>query len=404
MASSGASGRGVLMVSAGFHPYVGGSEKQALELSVALKARGWRVRVLTRRLAGLPALETVRGIEVVRLWAAGTGLANSLVFMASLFLRLLREAGAFDAIHVHLAGSPALPAALAGRILGRPVIVKLGGGRGIGELAASAATFAGRLKIRLLRWLGPRFVVVTPDLRDEVAAFGLSGGKLSVIPNGVDVGVYSPAPPESRPALRKALGWPDGLGFLYVGRLSPEKRLPMFLEALAAAAMAPPGGPIRPSGAAPGAAGGPTLPAAPAFFVAFVGEGPEEAGLRDLAGRLGLPAQFHPPTDSVWKAYQAADVFVLPSVSEGLSNALLEAMACGLAVLGSRVGGAIEAVAHGASGLLFDDRQGLEEGIRRFLDEPGLAGALGSESRRRAMRFSLADVARRYEELYGEPA
>ncbi|MBI4676646.1 MAG: glycosyltransferase family 4 protein [Elusimicrobia bacterium] len=371
------SGRCVVMVSAGFYPYVGGSEKQALEISVALQAAGWKVLVLTRRLPGLPARESVRGVEVVRLWAPGTGLVNSFTFMVSLFLYLVKESRSFGAIHVHLAGSPALPASIAGRITAKPVIVKLGGGRGIGELGASAGTFFGRLKIRLLRRLGPSFVVVTSDLREEVAAYGLSGGKLSVIPNGVDTDAYKPVPSAERSALRRGWGWPVGMGFLYVGRLSPEKRLDMFLEVLAASART-----SRP------------------FFVAFVGEGPEEERLKQLADKLSLPAHFHAPVEDVWKAYQAADVFILPSVSEGLSNSLLEAMSCGLAALASRVGGTVEAVSDGATGILFDDQAGLEAGLARLLAEPGLAASLGRAGRERALGFSIAETARKYEALY----
>jgi glycosyltransferase involved in cell wall biosynthesis len=350
---------------------------------VALRSAGWDVRVLTRGIRGLPAREIVRGVAVRRLWAPGSGALNSIAFMASLFLQLIRDAASYDVIHVHLAGSPSLPASLAGRILGKPVIVKLGGGRGIGELAASGGTFLGRLKIRAVRWLGPRVVVVTSDLREEVAAFGLTGSKVSVLPNGVDTAAYRPAAGEERSALRREWGWPEGLGFLYVGRLSPEKRLPMFLEALAAEA-----------GAGAGASG--RTP----FFVAFVGEGPEERTLRDQAGRLGFKAFFHSPLTEVWKAYQAADVFVLPSVSEGLSNSLLEAMSCGLAALASRVGGTGEAVEDGATGILFDDVPGLRAGIGRLLREPGLAARLGSAGRERAMRFSIVETAKRYEALY----
>ena len=140
------------MVSAGFHPYVGGAEKQALELSVALRSRGVKVLVLTRRLPGLSRREEIRGVPVERLWCAGGGFLNALTFMASLWWRLWARASEYSAVHVHLAGSPALPAALAGRLLGKRVIIKLGGGRGIGELAASAATRAGRAKLRLLSW------------------------------------------------------------------------------------------------------------------------------------------------------------------------------------------------------------------------------------------------------------
>lgn len=371
------------MVSAGFHPYVGGAEKQALELSVALRSRGAQVRVLTRRLPGLAPAEEVRGVPVERLWCAGGGFVNALTFMWSLAAWLIGRAGEYSVVHVHLAGSPALPAAALGPILGKRVIVKLGGGRGIGELAASARTFGGRLKLRLLSWLRPRFVVVTEDLVGECARF-LGPVPVRVVPNGVDTARYRPPSAEEKRALRRRLGWPDGLGFLYVGRLVPEKQLDKFLLAWSRADV--------------GSSG----------FAAFVGDGPEGERLRDISehspskGRVFLL----PSMEAIHEAYAAADVFVLPSVSEGLSNALLEAMASGLAVLGSRVGGTAEAVEEGKTGLLFAPQDGAELSaqIKRFLEDPALAGRLGAAAREKAAAaFSLDRTAEAYERLYKSP-
>ncbi|MCX5797265.1 MAG: glycosyltransferase family 4 protein [Elusimicrobia bacterium] len=373
-------GLSVWMISAGFHPYVGGAEKQALELSVALLARGVRVRVLTRRLPGLAAYEEVRGVPVERLWCAGGGFLNALTFMASLWLRLWTGAREYSAVHVHLAGSPALPAALAGRLLGKRVIIKLGGGRGIGELATSDRTVGGRLKLRLLSWLKPQFAAVTEGLAQECAQF-LGPVPVQVQPNGVDTARYRPVSADEKRALRRKLGWPEGLGFLYVGRLAPEKQLGRFLSAWCRAAADRPG------------------------FAALVGDGLEGEELRTLArasplaGRIFVLASM----ERIAEAYAAADVFVLPSVSEGLSNALLEAMASGLAVLGSRVGGTAEAVEEGKTGLLFapQDADELADKLGRFLAEPGLAGRLGAAAREKAARdFSLERVAESYEKLY----
>lgn len=372
----------VLMVSASFHPYVGGAEKQALELSAALRDRGLNVRVVTRRLPGLPAREELRGVPVARLWCLGGGLLNALSFMASLLLHLWSQAPFYEAIHVHLAGSPALAASLAGRLLGKPVFVKLGGGRGIGELAASSASLSGRLKIKLLSWLKPRFVAVARELAQEAAAY-LGSVPLHILPNGVDTERYRPVAAAEKEAMRRRLGWPSGLGFLYVGRISPEKRLPRFLEAWAEAA----------------------AKAEVLSFAAFVGEGPELRLLEEIArrGPLRDRVYFHAPMEDIQAAYAAAEVFVLPSVSEGLSNALLEAMASGLAILGSRVGGTAEAVEEARSGFLFapDDASDMRRQLGKFFAHPELCARLGQAARQAALeRYCLAGVARRYEELY----
>lgn len=370
----------VVMVSAGFHPYVGGAEKQALELSVALRGRGAEVKVLTRRLPGLPAAEEVRGVPVERLWCAGEGWLNALTFMWSLSAWLVAHAGDYGAVHVHLAGSPALPPALLGPILGKRVLIKLGGGRGIGELAASSRTMGGRLKLTLLSWLRPRFVAVTKDLAEECSQF-LGPVPVSVQPNGVDTARYHPVPSEEKKDLRRRLGWPEGLGFLYVGRLAPEKQLDKFLAAW-----------VRAAGGSPG-------------FAAFVGDGLQGDQLRSMAEGSPLRERIFvlSQMEAIQDAYAAADVFVLPSVSEGLSNALLEAMSSGLAVLGSRVGGTAEVVEEGRTGLLFapQDEAELAAKLKRFLDEPGLAGRLGAAAREKTVAaFSLDRTAEAYERLY----
>jgi len=326
----------IVMISAGFHPYVvGGAERQALELSVALQKRGHEVTVLTRLLPGLPRADTVRGVRVERIGGAG-----ATRFMLAVWSWL--RAHPHDVAHAHLAGSPAIAAALAGR----RAVVKLGGGKGIGELAVSSRTLSGRLKLAVLARLRPRFVYVASELEQEARRF-LGDVPLEHIPNGVDVERFSPPPSRSGPVT-----------FLYAGRLSPEKRLPEFL----AAARVP---------------------------VTVVGEGPVP-----IAGSL-------PPVEDMVPLYRQHHVFVLPSVSEGLSNALLEAMACGLCPLASRVGGTAEAVEHGKSGLLFDDMSEVPGLVARLLSEPGLAARLGAEARLRVVeRYSLAAVAERYERLY----
>lgn len=377
---------GVVMVSASFHPVVGGAEKQALELSAALRARGHDVRVATRRLPGLPAREEVRGVPVDRLWRTGRpgGLLDAASFMLSLSLYLLRRRRDYDVVHAHLAGSPALAACVAGRVLGKKVFVKLGGGAGIGELAASSRTAAGRLKLAALAALKPQFLAVAKELSLEAEKY-LGRVSVHLLPNGVDTQRYQPpASPAAKAALRQSLGWPEkGLVFVYVGRFSPEKRLAQFAETWA----------------------NETKRAHGNFFFALVGAGAEQAAVEAAVRftRSQERLRVLGPRDDVQRVYQAADVFVLPSSSEGLSNALLEAMACGCAPLASRVGGTPDAVEDGRSGLLFSplDEEELKRQLGKLLERPELALLMGAAARETAVKkFSLTALAERCELLY----
>jgi glycosyltransferase involved in cell wall biosynthesis len=100
---------------------------------------------------------------------------------------------------------------------------------------------------------------------------------------------------------------------------------------------------------------------------------------------------------------RAADVFVLPSVAEGMSNSLLEAMATGLPCIASKIGGNVDLLEDGPSGLLvpLNDPQGWAEAILRLLDDPEFARSLGQEALRRVeSEFALPIVVDRYETLY----
>lgn len=347
----------VVMVSAGFWPAVGGAERQALELARALRARGADVVVLTRRVGALASREEVHGVPVRRLSVFGTGALDSLSFLFGALGWLLKHGGDYDAIHAHLAGSPALAAALAGRWLGKPVLIKLGGGRGIGELAASSRTVLGRLKLALLASLKPRFLAVVPDLADE-AREHLPGASIEVLANGVDVDRFRPVSPEEKKILRARLGW-SGVVFLYTGRLSWEKRLPWFAKIWEKAS-----------------------------------EGRDASLIIVGAGAEVIPdssrVRVLPPVDDTAELYAAADAFVLPSVSEGLSNSLLEAMASGLPAVASAVGGTAQILEDGKTGLLFgkDDEAKAIRQIERIIND--------NESRTRIGAAARLEVERRY--------
>jgi len=365
----------VAMISARFHPYVGGAEKQALELSVALRARGAEIQVVTRRENGCPAVEEVRGVPVRRLAAFG-----SPAFMVSLAAYLFSKGKGFDVYHSHLASSHAVVAALAARLFGAKAVVKLGGGVGVGEIARSRGTALGRLKLAALAALKPTLVAVNADQPAELNGTGLEKLPLHVIPNGVDLETYKPAREELRRELRKSFQW-EGKVFLFVGRLDSDKgqseALSVFLEGFKRAG-------------------------SPGLFV-VVGEGPKRAQLEARARELGLGASVRfmgAAQGDVSLVYRGADVFVQPSHSEGLSNALLEALASGLPVLASKVTGIEGLIEDGRQGRLFDPRSAAD--VERVLKE--LASArledMGREARAKADAYSIEKAAGRYLELY----
>ena len=160
----------VAMVSSSFHPYIGGSERQALEVSRALVRRGIGVTVLTRWLPGLPRVEILDGVRIQRLRRCGRGLADSSSFMGSLLWHLALHGGRYDVVHAHMASSAGLAAVWGGALRRLPVFVKVAGGAGFGEFGVAQRTRSGRWKLEALRRARARLLVVSPAQAAEVRA------------------------------------------------------------------------------------------------------------------------------------------------------------------------------------------------------------------------------------------
>ena len=205
-------------------------------------------------------------------------------------------------------------------------------------------------------------------------------------PNGI-----APVPRGDAGRLRGELGCgPETPIVGFVGRLSPEKRVDLLLEAFAR---------LAPVGAAP--------------LCAIVGSGPDEGRLRLLARRLGIAdrVRFLGHRDDALALVAGFDVAVLPSDREGCPLAVLEYMALGRAIVATRVGGVPDLVADGAQALLVDrgDSEQLARAIDRLLADDGLRAALGASARDvQQADFDLDAVVRRIEQLYerllGSPA
>jgi glycosyltransferase involved in cell wall biosynthesis len=238
------------------------------------------------------------------------------------------------------------------------------------------------------------FFAPSPRFLESYAAAGLPGDRCRLIPNGVDLVRFRPAATGEREALRRVLEVPgSGPVFLFVGFFSQEKRPDRLFDAWAA---------LKRS-------------AAPKAVLVFVGAtvGPyyevDEAlagAIRKRAAALGVADSvlFVEATDEIERFYRAADIYVLPSVREGLPNALLEAMASGVACIATRLPGVTDAmIDDGRDGLLVppDDAAQLESALVRVAGDPGFAARLGEAARQTAVaRYGLDTVAARYLTAY----
>ena len=146
-----------------------------------------------------------------------------------------------------------------------------------------------------------------------------------------------------------------------------------------------------------------TLADRPARLV-LVGDGPLRHQLAAEVSSLGIDAHvsFLGSRDDVWAVLSEADIFAFPSLSEPLGIAVMEAMAAGLPVIASDVGGLPEVVQHGVSGLLVQpgDERSLSDGLGRLLDDPAARAEMGEAGRMAAQDMKMATTIDRYVEHY----
>jgi glycosyltransferase involved in cell wall biosynthesis len=144
----------------------------------------------------------------------------------------------------------------------------------------------------------------------------------------------------------------------------------------------------------------------PQIYLKIMGEGNALSKLEELVASLGVKNRVEflgrIPREKTSSYYQEASLFVLPSLNEGMSNAMLEALASGLPLVSTNTGGASELVADGKNGFIvkFKDSKNIAEKIEKLINDPELAKNMGNESRKIAEKMSWEGVAQKYFELY----
>lgn len=235
---------------------------------------------------------------------------------------------------------------------------------------------------RLLARLTDRVLAVSAAVRDDLIHHdGLNPGEVAVLENAIEVDAFQ----GDRGEGRRALGLPlDAFVIGTIGKLETQKGHRFLLEAFGA---------IRDQ--------------VPGARLVIVGAGKLDSSLRDLAGVFGLAdaVQFPGLRSDIPRVLASLDVFALPSLWEGLPIVLLEAMAAGLPVVATRVGGIPDVLVDGETGFLVEpERPELLAGaILRCLTEPSrarrMADAAGEVVR---SRFSIPAYTRRLEKIYEE--
>jgi len=351
---------------------LGGSERQLTEITRTLD---------TRRFAPCVGCFRGDGLRAAELRAAGVPVA---VFPVRSLLRpstfgAARELGRY--LHqngirlVHTFDVPSnLFAVPVARAFGAPVV--LASQRAYRDLTPGIH----RRLLRLTDRIADGIVVNCEAMRRHlIEDEGVPGSRIQVCPNGIDTKIFFAR--ERAPRTQRVIG--------VVCALRPEKGVATLLRAFAL---------VRER--------------FDHARLCIVGDGPERRQLESLAAELGLgqTCRFEPATDRVAERLEDVDIFVLPSLSEALSNSLMEAMACGCAVIASRTGGNVELAVPEETGLLFEpgNANDLAVKISRLVENQPLRMRLAANGARRireeySLESATAQMAAIYEGYLGNP-
>lgn len=360
---------------------VGGMERMVATLCRTLSREAFEVRVLVSKSIGAIGHELLSAGVTVECANIRSDKADYLAsFRLIPFIRSFRP----NVVHTH-ASHALLYGGLAARLCGVKRIVHTEHGRRFPDKAH--LMLAERWMSRYLH----RYVTVSEALYGQVQRFeGIARRRLEVIPNGVaDVVATDPTAVASTRA--KLGGQRTGPVVGITARLVWEKGLEYLLRAWAVVAVS-----RQASGNAPGT-------------LLIAGDGPERTRLETLATDLGISdsIRFLGTISDTASFYRILDVFVLSSVSEGLPMSLLEAMAAGLPIVATEVGGIPEALDRGTAGLLVPpaDTAALAAALMRFVGghEPAADGVprFGHRARQRFVEHYTANaMTDRYVKLY----
>ncbi|HUW22549.1 MAG TPA: glycosyltransferase family 4 protein [bacterium] len=373
----------ICMICSQFYPVVSGAEQQAEALARELLKEGAKVFVLTQRVKGLRRRENLNGLIVYReIIAPQWGPIFGLSYLLSTFLFLFFKRNDYDIIHCHILYLHTISAVIMNMLFRKKVIVTIQCTREYGDVVRLKRIKGANIIFRIIKKVN-KFIVVSWEAKDELKSIGIKDEKIIRIPNFVDESKFYPVVNNVKNKLRdKLLLPPDKKIVTFVGRLTPQKGIFYSIEAWFE-----------------------VIISYPEVALLIIGDGPLMKSLKDQACALNLldKIEFLGKKKNISEYLQASDIFVLPSLAEGMSVALLEAMACGLPCITTKIGGNVDLIDDGKDGILVkpSSSEELASAILRLLKDKKSFKDFGSQARKKILkRYSINSIVPAYINLY----
>jgi glycosyltransferase involved in cell wall biosynthesis len=413
----------ILMVITAFAPYIGGAEKQVEKLASELMKKNIDVTVVTGRWSNsLKKYEEINGLKVIRnltnfkFWGKDrinieTGFfytdqtnknekfkslkiflrklfvrSSIYIYQVSLFVFLLSNKKIYDIIHVHQVLYPAFISTLCSRILSKPVIAKIGNSGFNSDINQIKKFPEGRLQLKYILKNINKVICTTTKMKEELLNEGINKDKMILIHNGVKIKEFYRS-------------YESNNNLVYAGRFIKNKNINTLVFALLRV--------IQITGKK--------------VKLNLIGDGPEKENIVNLIKELHLEENvvLTGMVDNPEDFLKKSDIFVLPSLVEGLSNSLIEAISYKLPCIVSNIPGNTEVIGDIDSGyniengqfmvtgygVLFNpsDVEGLANSIKHLLDNKKIRETISENAYSKIKNeFDIEVIAEKYSRLYEE--
>ncbi|MDD5688029.1 MAG: glycosyltransferase family 4 protein [Elusimicrobia bacterium] len=360
---------------------IGGAEKQCWLLSKELVKKEVEVIILTQKEKKSPFTEIRDGIKIYYLPGLSLPFFPSFGLFCSTLIFLFLNSDKYDIIHVHMATSLSLTAVFAKYGLRKKIILKMGASGRYGEISTSSKGFWRRFKLYCIKKGFDYFIAISKDITKELEEEGFWSNKIVHIPNGVDTEYFYPVKQKEKELIKQKEKLAGKKIFIFSGRFTPQKNLLFLLKTWKEHKVQ-----VKES------------------VLFLVGEGEEEKKLRLFIENEKIRDVFFiKSTSQIRDYYRFSDIFVLPSLAEGISNSLLEAMASGLIVIASKIPANEEIIQNGTNGILvnIDNTKEFSSLLTKVSIHIDSYSKIGITARQTVeARFSISQVTSRYYQLY----
>jgi len=363
---------------------VGGYEKQGFALSRDLKKRGEEVFILSnKKRPEQPSIEVREEVPIYRISAFPSFLGSHyLGILNSLILFFTYHQKNIQIVHAHALTHFAVLSIFVGKILGKKGLLKIATEEDISKLMESTS-LVHKFLIPFSRFTN-YYIAISENIKKEIIRMGVSETKIYSGFNGVDTALYQPVKLNKKKKIKKLLSIPNKKIVTFVGRLALRKGVDILIRAW-----------------------GKVIQRFPDAYLLIVGSGEEEKKLKKLAKELNLinNVRFVGEVDNVVDYLHVTDIFSFPSRLEGAPNAVLEALACGLPVVATKIGGIVDIIYDEVNGILVhaESPDLLSQKLCNLLQDNKYRERLGQKARESALsRFSFEVVSKGYLEFYRE--